>query len=172
MLRAPVALAAVIALGLTPAAATAQSDDATASVTVADAGDVTVVNTAGLSFGTHAAGTTVHSSNVPTAASWNLGFNTDRNYAITFTLPSVLTSATGGTVPISFGNTSASSPALEFPFDPETGLGVQVMGTPVSVDFFLGADVQGDGSGDVSVNLSGAAAGTYTGTITLTVAPL
>ena len=111
MLRAPVALAAVIALGLTPAAATAQSDDATASVTVADAGDVTVVNTAGLSFGTHAAGTTVHSSNVPTAASWNLGFNADRNYAITFTLPSVLTSATGGTVPISFGNTSASSPA-------------------------------------------------------------
>jgi len=162
-----------LAAMMTPAAVAAQSDDAIASVTVTAGGDVTVVNTAGLAFGTYSSGFMVHSSDVPTAASWNLSFTDPGDYAITFTLPNQLVDValTGLTVPISYGPTSAHSPGLPIPFDPATGIGVHTDG-PTSADILLGADMQGDGTGDVSVNLLGAAAGTYQATITLTVAPI
>lgn len=171
MSRFPAILSAVALLALAPAVAVAQSDDAIASVTVAGDGNVTVINTAGLSFGIQPSGAIVHSSDVPTAASWNVGFNQAADYVMTFSLPSELATGTGLSVPITYGPTSASSPALEFPFDPATGIGVAVPVDGIFVDILLGADVQGDGTGDVSVNLVGAPAGTYTGTITLTVAP-
>ena len=99
MSRFPAILSAVALLALAPAVAVAQSDDAIASVTVAGDGNVTVINTAGLSFGIQPSGAIVHSSDVPTAASWNVGFNQAADYVMTFSLPSELATGTGLSVP-------------------------------------------------------------------------
>lgn len=168
------AFAGLVLTALTYSTVEAQSADATATVTVVAAGTATVLNTAGLDFGTQATGQIVNSTDVPTAASWNVTFNAGGDYSFSFTLPTQLSSpATGGSVPITFGNTSASSPFL-FPgtWDPAIPIGIQAVLPGSGLDIFLGASQTGAASDDVSVNLTGAAAGTYTGVVTLTVAPL
>lgn len=159
---------------LATTAAHAQSADATATIEAVESGAVLVTNTADLNFGAQPIGSIVQSSDVPTAASWNIEFVQTGQYSVAFTLPSSLIhTSTGASVPISFGSTSASSPqVIPGTWDPSVPIGLQVDIAGVALDVLLGADVDGSGTGDVWVDLGFAQAGTYQGVITLTVAAL
>ena len=125
MLRARTVLVASVMM-LTPLAVSrAQSADASATIQAVESGAVTVINTADLDFGTQPIGTTVHSSNVPTAASWNVTFNEVGQYSVAFTLPAnLIHSSTGSAVPITFGANAASSPqVIPSTWDPSVPIG-------------------------------------------------
>jgi hypothetical protein len=151
--------------------ASAQSADVSASVTVVSQG-ATVVPISNLEFGDQTRGSTPRSSQVPTAAAWQVTHDAAGDFVITFTLPSTLHQGFSESVPITFGSTSAALTigGTTVAFDPATGgyLGGGVAGQVDLIE--LGADYNGDGTGDVIVDLLDAVDGTYTGTVTLTYA--
>ncbi|HLS47831.1 MAG TPA: hypothetical protein VK012_04885 [Gemmatimonadales bacterium] len=172
MTRALPILATLLVTAPVAAIAQSDSDQASALVSVVRDGFVSVVRTEDLNFGVQVAGTTVRSSDVPTAAVWHVEFNEGGMYTISYSLPSGLGSEMGyPDAPISFGPTS-SFISYEFGdgvYDPAVPMTLS-FSAGQSYDFSLGADIQNDGSGDAILDLSGAVFGSYVGTIMLTVA--
>ncbi|MDQ2670645.1 MAG: hypothetical protein M3Y31_08445 [Gemmatimonadota bacterium] len=164
-------LAFGLILGAAPLAAQSFAD-ATASIEVTDGGNITVVKTQDMSFGTRASGTTVRSSDVGAYAAWGVTLGSAGQYSVSFTLPTSLQRSGGGSVPISFGPNAASSPQIQgIPaWDPSAPIGIEAQGEGGEFFVELGKDALNDASGDAIVSLAGAPSGLYTGVITLTVA--
>lgn len=161
---------ALTVLAFSSLGAQSQSADATVSAEVVGPAAPFVVNTGHLDFGDQATGAVVFSTDVPTAASWNVTLNAAGSYAFSFTLPTQLTNSFGPVVPITFGSTSASSPAMPAGWNPAVPVELSDVTAGFILDIFLGAVATGGPSDDVSVDLAGAAPGYYTALVTLTVA--
>jgi spore coat protein U-like protein len=148
------------------AAPAAAQVTATASITakaqVSGVAPLTAAGVNDLDFGTVTAGTPFRQTTISKQGRFNIAGQPSTPVTVSFTLPTVLTSAALATIPITFGSSDGIKDPLGTPstFSPSAPFGTSL-----------------DGSGALVIGITGTvspptltATGLYTGTITLTVA--
>ena len=154
-------------------AANAQSPQSfqwTASVVVAPFLSCAV--TKNIEYGTHFRTAGVLSTDLSNFAQLNCQSDPGNIVDVSFTLPSVLTKAGGGSVPISYGANSAKfSDGTLLPFNPAAGLsGHTISSSDGSFALLLGFTGIVGNDEAVTINVGSAPSGSYSGTITTTIA--
>src|SRR5437899_1983681 len=133
-----------------PVAAQATSKSASASVSAHIDGALTLATTQNMAFGTWFTNSgVIFSNNVPTQAGWSFSINPGSTISVTFTVPSSLAGAGGGSMAFACGSTSANVSASATPGqtgNPATGFPSVVIGASGTGVGTIGVGQNGPGA--------------------------